>query len=199
MRSIKRTTYRQFRATAEHTGKTYFSIQDLELFYSYSRASLRVLLSQWAQEQLIIRLARGMYTFDPARVDYEQLATTLHSNAYISFEYALHYYGLIDQVPSTITLATSGRSRRLHLSQWEFEYTHLKPSLMFGYVLKDRTLIASAEKALADILYVMTRGQRIVELDTLNKKKIDAKVLARVLKDYPSSVQVHARKRRLIQ
>lgn len=179
------TRYIQFKNRVTATNKTYFTVADLDLFYPSNRSSLQVLLAGWKKRGWIYHLGRGYYAFDLAQVDYLQLATTLYPQSYVSFEYALHWHGLIDQIPTVITVATANRSRKMQTANWTIEYTHLKPNLIFDYELEQRAYIATPEKALADTLYTIARGQRLVELDTLDQKKIDQKRLKKILKKFP--------------
>lgn len=182
---MRKINYLQFKATLTAVGKTYFSRYDLKKFYPGDEASLKVLLSNWARKKLICNLGKSYYAFSLLGVDFLRLANELDPTAYISFEYALYYHNLIDQVPAIITLATKKRSRTIKCGNWVFEYTHLKDDLHFGYELKDKVYIASPEKALSDILYLLARGKRLAELDTLEIKKINKKKLKDILKKYP--------------
>src|SRR3989339_526896 len=188
MSKQSRIRYQRFKEVIEQTGKTYLTLSDIKKFYTHQKESLRVLLSQWKKQGLIFQLSRGMYTFNLASVDYLQLATTLYPNSYISFEYALQLHGVIHEVPAVITVATSSRSRRLRAEPYMLEYTHLKKELIFGYELRNKAYIATPEKALADILYVMARGQRITELDSIDWRNIDKKKLKKIIQQYPPYV-----------
>lgn len=189
-----KTDYLQFKQNLENTGKTYFQFSDLEKFYSHHSGSLKTLLSHWAKRGAIYGLKRGFYTFDIIRVDYLHLANNIYGDSYISFEYALYFHNLINQVPSTITLVTQKRSRTITVSNWTFEYTHLKNELMFGYELKDKIYIATPEKALVDLFYLMARGKRLFETDSLEKGKINFKNLTVILKRFPLYVTKQANK-----
>ncbi|MFA5995605.1 MAG: hypothetical protein WCW27_04830 [Patescibacteria group bacterium] len=189
MNNALRTQYLSFKTELEQTGKTYFSLSDLEKFYQHKKTSLKALLTHWKKQQLITKVGHGYYTLDLARVDYLQLATTLYPNSYVSFEYALYYYGMLNQVPTTVTLASLNRSRRFHLTAWTLEYTHIKKDLFFDYELKNNVYIATPEKALADTFYLIARGQRLVELDNLDRAKINKTKLQATLQQFPSYVQ----------
>lgn len=182
---MKTTDYLKFKKTVEETKKTFFNISDLKKFYTGSKESLKVLLSNWAAKEMIFNLGRGYYTFNLATVDYLHLANILDNSSYVSFEYALSYYNLIDQAPSVVTLATSGRSKKISMRNWTFEYSYLKNELFFGYELKNKIYIASPEKALADLIYLISRGKRLVELDTLDIKKINQSKFNSILKKFP--------------
>lgn len=177
--------YQKFKKALEQTGKTYFSFYDLKKFYPSDQKSLKTLLANWVKKGLIQSLGMGMYFFEITKLDYLRLANEINKDSYVSFEYALYYYNLIDQVPSVITSATKKRSRRAEMRNWIFEFSRIKDDLFFGYELKNGIYIAAPEKALADLIYLMARGKRIAELDSLNKKKINQKKLRGILKRFP--------------
>ena len=181
----KKINYLQFKQALTGTGKTYFSFYDLKKFYCGSPASLKTLLANWVKKNLIQSLGRGFYAFEITKLDYLHLANEIDKNSYISLEYALYYYNLIDQAPSVITLATKKRSCQAKAANWIFEYTRLKDDLFFGYELKNKIYIAAPEKALADLIYLISRGKRIAELDSLEIKKISQKKLRGILKKFP--------------
>lgn len=189
----KKINYLQFRKSLEESGKTCFRFFDLKKFYPSGAASLKALLSSWVKRNLIINLGRGFYSFSISGLNYLRLAGELDSNSYISFEYALYYYNLINQVPSVITSATKKRSRRIGMKNWVFEFTRLKDDLFFGYELKNKIYIATPEKALADLIYLIARGKRIAELDSLNKKEINQKKLRDVLNKFPKYTTIKAK------
>lgn len=180
--------YLQFKQTVEGAGKSFFTLVDLKKFYPPKRENLQVLLSVWTKKNLIYRLGKGFYSFNLSQVDYLSLANAIDPDSYLSFEYALSYYNLIDQVPSVITCATKKRSRKIKMSNWTFEYTHLKNDLFFGYDLKNKIYLATPEKAVADLAYLLARGKRSVDLESLEKEKINQKELREILKKFPKYV-----------
>ena len=56
----------------------------------------------------LTRIKRGLYTDDLFH-DLELIANVCYSPSYISFEYALSYYGLIPEYVSTVTSAVYGK------------------------------------------------------------------------------------------
>lgn len=183
-----KTDFFKFKRKLETTNKTFFTMRDIKKFYAGEKESLKVLLSNWVKKGLIYNLGHGYYAFDIASVDYLSLATVIDPNSYVSFEYALFYHGLIDQVPSVITLASKKRSRKINMGSWVFEYSHLKNELFFSYELKNKVYIASPEKALADLIYLISRGKRMAELDTLDMGKLNKTKLKFILKKFPGYV-----------
>jgi len=83
---------------------------------------------------------------------------------YVSFLTALHLHGVISQIPKTIQIATTGRGRVLDSPVASFEFFQIKPELMRQGADWSESqlpyLIASAEKALVDTLYLSTRKNR---------------------------------------
>ena len=83
---------------------------------------------------------------------------------YVSFLTALHLHGVVSQIPKAIQMATTGRARVLESPVGRFEFFQIKPELMQQGVDWSEArlpyLIASAEKALLDTLYLSTRKNR---------------------------------------
>lgn len=181
--------YLKFKNELNNLGKSYFTLAELKKFYSQQNSSLCPLLSHWVKGGLIFSLGRGYYTFNLAQVDYLQLASNLIRPSYVSFEYALHYYGLINQVSQSITLASQGRHKFVAMGNCIFEYTHLKTELFFGYTLAKGFYLAEAEKAWLDLVYLISRGKRLVDLDSLNKKKFNQRKIKEYLTKFPAYVK----------
>jgi hypothetical protein len=80
----------------------------------------------------------------------------IYGPSYISFEYALAYYGLIPERVEEVTSVTTGKSKLFMTPAGRFSYTHVSTSYYsFGFGRKqlgdERTfLIAGPEKAVAD-------------------------------------------------
>lgn len=83
---------------------------------------------------------------------------------YVSFLTALHLHGVVSQIPKTIQVATTGRARSLNSPVGRYEFFQIKPELMTqGVDWSDSRLpylVAGAEKALLDTLYLATRKNR---------------------------------------
>jgi predicted transcriptional regulator of viral defense system len=97
---------------------------------------------------------------------------------YVSFLTALHLHEVISQIPKTIQIATTGRGRVLASPVASFEFYQIKPELMRQGAEWSESrlpyLIASAEKALVDTLYLSTRKNRrfarLPELDVTHSR-----------------------------
>ncbi len=108
----------------------------------------------------LIRLKKGFYTFSKAYltrpIDLISVANTLYSPSYVSFDYALSFYGMIPERVSEITSATSKNEKLFDTQIGRFSY---KKTLLQAYSLgvdwfydenDGGRFIATREKALCD-------------------------------------------------
>ena len=137
----------------------YTFIMDCLKNYRSPRAKLTSLM----KNEDIIRVKKGLYIFgsDYRKGPYspEIMANKIYGPSYISKEYALAYYGLIPEYVTEVTSVTTKRSRDFDTPIARFSYAHL-PKKLYAVsfnLLQVRegstALIATPEKALADLLY----------------------------------------------
>jgi predicted transcriptional regulator of viral defense system len=123
------------------------------------------LMRRLASMSAVVRIQRGRWLLRP---DTPLLAVpylALPHPAYATGFWALASYGLIDQIPRGVEVATGGRSRRLAVGDTVFELRHFEPRLLDGWVFRDEITVATPEKALFDAVYIRTaRGVRDVRL-----------------------------------
>lgn len=169
--------------------KSYLTVADLEKILNLGRDSLYVTLNRLVKSGILIRKARNIYLLFNAPFEMEKIATELYFPAYLSFESALSYYGLLSQVPFTITMATTRPAKKITVGGIEIEYSHLKKELFFGYTLSDGKYIAEKEKALLDMFYMVRLGKRTINISELDLKDIDGKKLRDYAKRFPSSIK----------
>lgn len=140
-------------------------LQDHFSNYSNSKAKIGLLVRQG----VLYRLKRGLYIkAADARNPYVlgKAANRIYGPSYVSFIYALRWHGLIPEHVVHITSATykKGRSKRYDTPVGSFLYQDVPAGVyphrvMFASEGEHRFLIASAEKALCDELY-LTSGVR---------------------------------------
>lgn len=174
--------------------KSFFSFADLAKFYPGAREDLKVALNRLTAQGKLSRLLKGYYTLDLTQMDWEHFACELLQPSYISLEYALHHHGIIDQVPAGITLATTKKGRQIELPNQILEYSHLNPKLYFGYRIQGNCLMAEKEKALLDLLFLISLKKRHLSLESLDLNKIDRKLFHQWLKKFPNYTQRLAEK-----
>lgn len=132
----------------------------------------------------LIRLNRGIYETE-GDTDPCLLASVILSPSYLSFDYALSYYGLIPEKVYTITSASLNvRKNRTYLNRFgRYEYSDI-PEQAFSEGLvclekEGRSIrMASMEKAVCDSLYKWRKVQSIRDLKILlfEDKRIDEEI-----------------------
>ena len=98
--------------------------------------------------------------------------------SYVSLESALNFYGILNQFPYVITSVTPKKTKKLEKEGKNFEYVHFNPQNFYGYVKQGKFLIATKEKALFDIIYLISKGLRRISLDELDLTGVDKKIVA---------------------
>ena len=108
----------------------------------------------------LVRLKKGFYTFSKAYltrpINLISVANTLYTPSYVSFDYALSYYGMIPERVSEVTSATSKNEKLFDTPIGRFSYKKVSPevySLGIDWIYDDiegGRFIATAEKALCD-------------------------------------------------
>lgn len=165
--------------------KAYFTVADLEKIINLKKESLRVTLSRLATSGVLNRVKRNVYRVLTQDFDAERVGSELYFPSYLSFETALAHYGILSQIPVTITFATARPSKKLELGGKEIEYSHLGKELFFGYRLFNGKNMAEAEKALLDELYLLARGKRSLNLAELDLRNLEREKLERYAKKFP--------------
>jgi len=140
-----------------------------ELDYNFLKYMLndyknpRVKINDLLKKEQIIRVKKGLYVLGPelARKPYskETLANLIYGPSYLSLEYALYFYGMIPDRVETVTSVTNKRNKLFKTPLGVFSYKYISPSIFsYGVTLYEieknhSILIATKEKALADMLY----------------------------------------------
>lgn len=169
-----------------------YDLQSLIIKYkNYSNINQKISLE--CKKGNLIRIKRGLYT-DDLDNDKELIANVCYNPSYISFEYALSYYGIIPEYVSTYTSATYGKKNNkfYSLKDASFEYKSIPNSVFFKGITIRRNQkgfsykIASKEKALCDLLYAKYPVRSIIDLKVLlfEDLRIDYDELKKLDKDF---------------
>ena len=146
----------QFKEFRKKMQKNIFSKAEAQLVaFETSPDVLKLQLHQWVKSGDLIALKKGLYIFSDVRIDKFEIARYLYFPSYISLEYALNIYGIIPDVPFSITMVTTKTSRSFNTQFGQFIYRKIKREAFFGFDIV--TLIAEKEKALVDYLYFNTK------------------------------------------
>jgi predicted transcriptional regulator of viral defense system len=167
--------------------KDFYTIRDLQNIYNVPITSLRVQLSRWCKQGIFIRLSKGIYTPYNAEIKVDKVANQIYYPSYLSFESALSYYGILSQIPYTLTFATQKKSKKLVLKDTQIEYTQLTKRLFFGYVLENGIYLATPEKALMDMIYVVSKGSRTLTVEELYLNNIDKEKFKEISLKFPKN------------
>lgn len=174
--------------------KPYLTVADLEKILGLKRASLYVTLHRLVRYGVLKRLRRGVYQLALRPGDVPRIANLLYMPSYLSFESALARYGILSQIPYTVTFATPRRSKKMTLGATVVEFHQLRSDLFFGYTLEQGLYLAEPEKALLDELYLIKRGKASLPLDELRLADLSPEKLLAYAARFPSYVQEAAQK-----
>jgi predicted transcriptional regulator of viral defense system len=120
-----------------------------------------------------IKIKNGLYETDRSTPGY-LLAGSIYGPSYLSFEFALGYYGMIPEAVYTFTSATFGKGRKKTFINPFGTYTYRDvPSSVYSMGLEIieegnySFMIASREKAICDQLYKIGPVNNYKELEDL--------------------------------
>lgn len=174
--------------------KPYFTVADLEKILVMSRNVLYVTLNRLVKSGVLIRLKRGVYQPEFQSLELEKTANELYYPSYLSFESALSRYGILSQIPYSLTFATTKTTKKQSLAGREVEYRQLKDELFFGYTLVGGIYFAEPEKAILDQLYLMSKGKIVSDISEWSLVGLDKEKLFKYSKKFPQSVQKKIKK-----
>ena len=144
-----------------------FTTRDFANYNNISMPAASKRLLRMADKEQLTRITKGLWA-NTSHPHFHPLACVPYlldkEQGYVSFLTALHLHGLLSQIPKTIQIATTGHARTLDSPVGHYEFLQLKPELMKQGTKWSDThlpyLIATAEKALIDTLYLSTRKNR---------------------------------------
>lgn len=123
------------------------------------------------REKKLFLITRGLYTTDP-NISGKCLSCLIYGPSYISFDYALAQYRLIDKTPSGYQSATydKPRTKSYHIPFGTFTYRDIPADAYPISVRKEMVennlyRISSPDKALCDKLYTLLPAKDEAELE----------------------------------
>ena len=121
----------------------------------------------------IIKIINGLYETDSSVNGY-LLAGSIYGPSYLSFDFALYYYGLIPEKVTAFTSATCNKKRKkIYNNQFGTYLYRDVPEKVYPLGIKlveegDYSYqIANPEKALCDKLYTLTPLKNLTELENV--------------------------------
>jgi hypothetical protein len=134
-----------------------------------------------------------MYVPAGMSINWELIAEQIVPESYVSFESALSYYNIINQVPYELTMARAGKSRKIQFAGKDVSFRRLRKDLYGGFVVNDKIKIATPEKALLDLIYLSIRGQNSINFDGLDLSVIKNEKVKKLLSSFPYPQKVRDR------
>ncbi len=130
-------------------------------------------IGRMVEEGKLFPIIRGIYEDDPETPP-RYLAGSIYGPSYISFEYALAFYGLIDKKDLPVTCAAYGkRKEKVYDTPFgTFTYRDIPKQVFSKELILHREngysfIMASPEKAFCDELYKSDPAANLKELRTL--------------------------------
>lgn len=150
--------------TLEKMGKTAFSMKDAKTILGTSDASVWNVIYRLKRKKRIEEIERGKYLLIPAKAGYEGLWSevpflilpNILSEYYVGFYSALNYWGMTEQVPRTVFVATTKRRKTLEYGPSIFKFVKLSKKRFFGFeegeIAGTKFKVSSREKTVLDCL-----------------------------------------------
>lgn len=138
------------------TSKTVLTGKDLALIWQETNSNnLKAKIAYYVKRGALTRLTRGIFVKDK-NYDPKELATSIYTPSYISFETVLREAGVIFQHYDTIFVAGSW-SRTVKVDKITMTFRKIKDTALFspsGIEHKNNYSIASVERAFLDMIYI---------------------------------------------
>lgn len=169
---------------------------------AYSAAAIKNRISLLSKTGWLIRLKRGLYTvvtdigsLSSSDISVYTISQALNKDSYISFESALQYHGMFNQMLSTCGAVTFKRARTYKVKNTAIKFFKIKEELYFGFSEERSDIgfvnIARKEKALLDILYFRSNqyyASLVWEKLTQHKRTMDFDLLKQYTKKFSLDV-----------
>lgn len=146
--------------------RSVFTTTELTQLSGKSASAVVQALNSLQKQGVIFKVYRGIWAnTEDERFNVFNVVPFLFKEhrAYISFISALHFYGIIEQIPQIIMVASTGHTRTIKTSVATYHIHRIHPYFFKGFVLNKATqefLIAEPEKALVDSLYISAHKKK---------------------------------------
>jgi predicted transcriptional regulator of viral defense system len=140
-------------------------------------------LSRWVAAGKLLSLRRGLYALAQPYRKVEPhpflVSNRLVTPSYVSLQAALAHHGLIPEAVPAVTAVTTRRPGRRDTPLGRFLFRHIDVSVLFGQRPEEvaagqQAWVATAEKALLDLVYLTPAGDRPAFLAGLRLQGLEA-------------------------
>lgn len=167
----------------------YFTPIFFSKFFEITREQAYRKIKELKAQGIIQEVEQGKYLvlgFEPEKVLSNPffIATRVVTPSYVSFRSALNHYGLTEQVPRAVYVATARRRPELSFKGYQFKYVTLSEEKFWGYdkeiINELELLVAEPEKAIIDsldqwkysggfeeVIKALYNGEGVLELNKL--------------------------------
>src|SRR3990167_5409587 len=139
--------------------KTILTTKDIALILEETNmVNLASKIKYYAKEGSLIRLTRGVFAKNK-EYDVKELATSIYTPSYISFETVLRESGIIFQHNDTIFVAAPWSVTK-KIDKYNFTFRKIKDSVLFssvGVKNENNYSIATPERAFMDAIYLFPK------------------------------------------
>jgi len=149
--------------TLEEKGMSIFTADDAKRIIGSGSASSLLVISGLKKKGRIRQIEKGKYLLVPARAGIDGhwaeyawvIVPHLIDVYYVGFWTAMNYWGMTEQIPHTVFVATTKRKRNLEFGNQRYEFVTLSKKKFFGFVKekadkKEFFNISSKEKTVVD-------------------------------------------------
>lgn len=174
-------------------------------------AKPRDFISRLVKKGELIRLKNGFFVIaekiKKVPVPYNQIANLLYGPSYLSFEWALSYYGMIPEGVYVVTSTSATKSKSYTTPLGTFDYHYLSHNrYAIGIDQKEnfagRFLIATPEKALADLIHFKSRNLETTQdmlIDLIEARRIEEETLKNLNKNLLLDIESRYRSKAVTQ
>ncbi len=144
-----------------------FTTREIAMLHGASAPAATQALNRLAQNGILLKVCKGVWALQMGTgllspYSVIQFIMPVH-RAYVSFLSALHLYGIIEQIPQSVMLASTSHTRTIKTKLGTFYVHKIAAGFFKGFGWYRDTgefLIAEPEKALIDCLYLSARKKR---------------------------------------
>jgi len=143
--------------------------------------TLYKIVTRLIEKNILQTLIDGKYQVTNTIATDFEIANYIYNPSYISLESALSYYGILAQFPYTTTSITTKKSNVYKISSKEYKFSQIKKDFFNEYKMIDGFLIATAEKAVFDLIYFSIKGVVKIDFSDLDLSSVDMKKLKSII------------------
>jgi predicted transcriptional regulator of viral defense system len=167
-----------------------FRTNDIATYLKITTPHASKILKRLSNSKHLIYLKKGLWAISD-KIDPLVLPNYLLKPlpSYISFQTALYYRNVIDQIPDIIYVATLHKTIKIKTPIATISAHQIKSDFFFGYTYDESTGIkmATAEKALIDVFYLHpTKSGFFKSLPELDMDEIDLDKARKIIKKITS-------------